>query len=250
MTISLRTYLKSPQPNTLDESLIIEAQHNGPQALIWQGSQGLVVPKTYTQNPLFSTSLDYFNQHQWPISVRLSGGGVVPQGPGIWNISLAWRQYARPTNASEAAYRYLCQPIQAALIDCGIISDTQAVTGSFCDGRFNLAVQHQQQTKKIVGTAQVWKRCSAPHPSLAVSDKTPDLTSWHVVLCHALVLVDADVHTVTAQANRLEQVLHRTMRYDVNRICSLAQLNVSGSMFLKRLQHHLALLQLPHDEGL
>lgn len=248
MTITLRTHLTSAQANTTDESLITATKY-GAQALIWQGSQGLVVPRTYTRNPLFKNSLNYFQQLHWPISIRQSGGGVVPQGPGIWNISLAWRQYAHPIKASEKAYKLLCQPIQAALLDCGIPSDMQTVIGSFCDGRFNIAVEHQQKHKKIVGTAQVWKRCQAPSPLLEPTKQSPDLTAWHVVLCHALLLIDADVEAITAKANHLEQILHRNTRYKSGRICSLSQINGSASLFLQRLQYHLSRLNLPQDQG-
>ncbi|WP_269900065.1 lipoyl protein ligase domain-containing protein [Paenalcaligenes faecalis] len=240
-------YLAAPQHNECDEVLFDLAAH-APQAMIWQGSTGLVVPRSYAQDASFIQCQTELRQQGWPISVRQSGGGVVPQGPGIWNLSLAWRQYGRPLDLAEQAYIQLCTPIQQALADCGLSSSTQAVQGSFCDGRFNLAVLHQGVNKKIVGTAQVWKRIKAPDTLTYPKRKPGDPKDWHVVLAHALILVNVDLALVTHQANQVEKALGRNTRYQAQRICDLSRLGITPDLFLSSLQRRLQQQPVPHAQ--
>lgn len=245
----VRTYLQQASPNDFDEHLLQSTLHHGPQAIIWQGQQGLVVPRTYAQHPRFKYSQEQLQALGWPLTVRQSGGGVVPQGHGIWNISLAWRQYGRPLDLAGPAYALLCRPLQKAFADVGIKATTQAVEGSFCDGRYNLAVWHQHQAKKIVGTAQVWRRCAPPLTVPPPTRQAGDPSDWHVVLCHALVLIHVDHELVTHYANLVEQTLERTQRYQAQRIVSLNTLNISSEQWLSRLQYHLRQQAVPHDQA-
>lgn len=196
-----------------DESLMQHAVALGPAACIWQAHQGLVVPRTYLQSPTFDDACQAFRSRGWPISVRHSGGGVVPQGPGILNISLAYAIEGRPLDHSDTAYQLLCDLISDAIAPFGIPSHTRAVEGSFCDGRFNLAVGSDADVRKIAGTAQLWRRL--PHPERG-----------HVqtVLVHALLLVACDVDAVTEQANALEYALGNPRRYLPERAASLHSL--------------------------
>lgn len=245
--LRLGIQLDQAKDNNYDEQLF-ELALERPQALLWQGSKGLVVPRLYSQNPLFQDCAAHFAKLGWPLSTRQSGGGVVPQGPGVWNLSLAWRQYGKPLNLAEKAYQLLCTPVAQALTSCGVNSSTQAVEGSFCDGRFNLAVMHQNQAKKIVGTAQVWRRCQAPENTLSSTNQAGSQAGWHLVLAHALILIDTPNQIVTALANQVEEKLQRPPRYQPNRICNLVQLGISPESFAQHLTAHLRALILPHDD--
>ena len=89
-----------------------------------------------------------------PVWLRMSGGGLVPQGPGILNVSLA---YAVPKGAAtwmEAVYLHLCEVIAAGLRQVDVETHWQAVEGSFCDGRYNLAWGPCDRARKIAGTAR------------------------------------------------------------------------------------------------
>src|SRR5690606_29091006 len=123
-------------------------------------------------------------------------GGVVPQGPGILNISLAYAVQGKPLDHSDAAYHLLCHVIRQALRTVGIVAHTGAVEGSFCDGRYNLAVGLGADTRKIAGTAQLWRRWTNG------GDRNKQ-----VVLVHALLLTHVDVEAVTGLANRYEAAL-------------------------------------------
>lgn len=247
-TFTLTTRLDTAQDPLSDEFLFdLVLNDNGPQAWIWQSEKGLVVPRSYAQASMFDDCQYRFATKGWPISVRQSGGGIVPQGPGIWNVSLAWRQYGKPLDLAENAYLLLCAPIQKALSACGLNSDMQAVHGSFCDGRFNLAIQHQAMIKKIVGTAQVWRRCPAPSHIAPIPRQAGAPADWHIVLAHALVLVDVDVAHLSHWANKVEQYLERPARYKAHRICDLNTLNIQPEHFLSNLQMQLQSVLASHD---
>jgi len=165
------------------------------QAHLWQGEPGWSVPRSYTRSPAW-------DERDPSLLVRASGGGLVPQGPGLANLSLVWRSSAAPT-CSDAVYRALCAGLQRALAQIGLAATTQAVEGSFCDGRYNLAVDG----RKIAGTAQAWRR----------------IEGRQVVLAHALLIVDADVDALTEAANAIEQALGRPARYVASAVTSIAR---------------------------
>lgn len=192
-----------------DEILLAPAARE-PVACLWQTAPGLVVPRTYAARPGFAAVQAEFAARGCPVHVRQSGGGVVPQGPGILNLSLAQAFSGRPLDHSEALYRHLCALIAEALAAFGIQARAQAVEGSFCDGRYNLAVP--APVRKIAGTAQVWRR---------VPGHAPDR---HVGLVHALILVRCDPAELTARANALEAALGSARRYDAGRIETLDRL--------------------------
>lgn len=193
-----------------DEVLMQHVALNGPAACVWQASPGLVVPRTYLRSASFEDTRKDFSERGWPISVRHSGGGVVPQGPGILNISLAYAVEGRPLEHSDAAYLRLCNLMTNAISGFGIQAHPQAVQGSFCDGRFNLACNDGGVARKIAGTAQLWRRQLAT-----------DGSYLQVVLVHGLLLVATDVSLVTQQANRLEIALGNSRRYLAERATSL-----------------------------
>ncbi|MFV0283671.1 MAG: lipoyl protein ligase domain-containing protein [Castellaniella sp.] len=192
-----------------DEHLLTPALQM-PVACLWQAAPGLVVPRTYAARPEFATVQADFAARGCPVHVRQSGGGVVPQGPGILNLSLAQVFAGRPLDHSERLYRHLCALIGDTLATFGIATRAQAVEGSFCDGRYNLAVP--SPTRKIAGTAQLWRR---------IPGHAPDR---HVGLVHALILAQGDPAGMTANANALETALGTARRYDADRIATLDRL--------------------------
>ncbi|HEX7387861.1 MAG TPA: lipoate--protein ligase family protein [Castellaniella sp.] len=206
------SYRLLPQPPDLvrgplaDEPLLTLAA-SGPICCLWQAPPGLVVPRTYRTRPGFLEMQARFEQEGWPVHVRQSGGGVVPQGPGILNLSLAQRFCGRPLDYANALYAHLCQIIQAALRTFHIDTRAQAVEGSFCDGRYNLALLNP--IRKVAGTAQVWRRAPGGDPDAQIG------------LVHALILAQCDTRALTAQANRLEAALASGRRYDANKVASL-----------------------------
>src|SRR5690606_22728945 len=126
-----------------------------------------------------------------------------------------YKAEGKPLDASDHAYLLICQMISRALTPFGISCHPAAVEGSFCDGRYNLAIGRGEHIRKVAGTAQVWRRLP-----------TPDNEQAHtqVVLVHALILACVDIQAVTTQANRFEQMLGSEKRYKPDRAASLFDL--------------------------
>ncbi|HLU04554.1 MAG TPA: lipoate--protein ligase family protein [Advenella sp.] len=171
-------------------------------AVIHQAGQGISVPRSYQRNPHFEAASRQLAATGLPVDVRLSGGGVVPQAAGVINLHLAYPvQATYPLQQVDTHYLGLCELIARVLAVYGIYATPEPVQGSFCDGRFNLAVAG----KKIAGTAQYWRR-----------NKTPETTAGRPafsVLSHAVILVNADSTALTDMANRFEAALHSPVRY-------------------------------------
>lgn len=168
-------------------------------AHLWQAPVGLVVPRRVTLLPGWAAARDAAIGE---IQVRSSGGGLVPQGPGVWNLSLVWPAASATPVDTSAVYLAICAELSAAFAQLGIVATPQPVAGSFCDGRYNLAVN----SRKLVGTAQAWRR---------ISGRT-------VVLAHAVIVVDAEPELLTAQANAFEMALGSGMRYRADALTSVA----------------------------
>lgn len=194
-----------------DESLLQLAVDQGPVACLWQAERGLVVPRTYQRFTAFPAACEQFAAQGWPVTLRQTGGGIVPQGPGIVNVSLAYLVQGPPLRHSEPGYVLVCRLLAAALGQLSIEAFPAAVEGSFCDGRYNLAVKLQGMAVKIAGTAQMWRRVQGP------GDR-------HVGLVHALVLLDIDTESVTETANAFEAAIGSERRYLADRVVSAAEL--------------------------
>jgi hypothetical protein len=178
-------------------------------AVLWTGRPGLVAPLSYRRHGELAAACAASDRRGWPVRLRRSGGGVVPQGPGILNLSLAFPCTAGPAEQMESVYAQICAALTQALAGLGIAAEPRAVAGSFCDGRFNVAVVPPDGSAplKVAGTAQYWRR--GPQ--------------CHAVLAHALIIVDADPAALTAQANGFEAALGSGRRYDAGALTSVAQ---------------------------
>jgi lipoate-protein ligase A len=91
----------------------------------------------------------------------------------------------------------------AALESMGIFASAQSVEGSFCDGRFNLAVGG----RKLAGTAQAWRR----------------VEGRPMVLAHAVFLIDADPDQLTEAANHFEARVASGRTYRPDAITTVAR---------------------------
>jgi hypothetical protein len=176
------------------------AQRERAVAHLWQGTPGWVVPRRTTALPGWAAVAA---RHGSALQVRGSGGGLVPQGPGIWNLSLAWPAAQATPADMHAIYAALCDALAAAFARLGVAATPQAVQGSFCDGRWNLAVHG----RKLVGTAQAWRRFGAAQ----------------VVLAHALINVGAEPAELTSSANLLEAELGQGRPYRAAALTSLVR---------------------------
>ncbi len=125
---------------------------SGSQIALWTAQRAsLVCPKAYARRDGFEAATQRSTTRNWPVFQRPTGGGTVPQGPGVDNIALAFNA---PKGATiEGVYRLLTRVIQRGLGPQGASLEPGATAGSFCDGAWNLSVAG----RKIVGTAQRWR---------------------------------------------------------------------------------------------
>lgn len=196
-------------------ALLDHAARTGPVAQLWEAPTSLVIPRSYLRQPGIDAARADFAARGYPVWLRMSGGGLVPQGPGILNVSLA---YAVPRGAAtwmEPVYLHLCEVIADGLREVGVETHWQAVEGSFCDGRYNLAWGPGDTARKIAGTAQYWRRAPADVQS-------PD-GQRHLVLAHAILLVDADPVEINARANAFEAAIGSGRHYDPAKVVSVKE---------------------------
>ncbi|MGF6820448.1 lipoate-protein ligase A [Paraburkholderia atlantica] len=218
-----------PDPTVLDplqaeHALLDLAARGRTVAQLWEAPKSLVVPRSYLRYPEFESARSAFLRGECPVWLRMSGGGLVPQGPGILNLSLAYFVAQQPSKMSDAVYLHLCEVIGSALRVIGVTTHHQAVDGSFCDGRFNLAWGASTDARKIAGTAQYWRRAPA-------AMRTCD-GQGHLVLAHAVLLVSADPDEANQRANAFEEAVGSGRRYEANKIVTVQQAlggAVSGS---------------------
>ncbi|MBS0304220.1 MAG: lipoate--protein ligase [Proteobacteria bacterium] len=166
-------------------------------AHVWHATPGLIVPRQYTRLPGWAEA-----SRRHAVHVRASGGGVVPQGPGVLNLSLVWPAAANAPVVLDAVYAALCSELAAALARLDLRAVPQPVQGSFCDGRYNLAVAG----RKLAGTAQAWRRSGG---------RT-------VVLAHAALVTIGDPQALTEQANAFERDVGSDRRYRADALTSVA----------------------------
>ncbi len=202
-------------PLAAEMALLSLAETGRCVAHLWQAPVSLVVPRSYRRYAALETARAEFARRGCPVYLRMSGGGLVPQGPGILNLSLAYRLQGNASEHSEAVYRHLCEILREALGTFGLQTHWQAVEGSFCDGRFNLAWGAPGEAQKIAGTAQYWRRMR--------SDAHGAQAPLHAVLAHAVLLVSADPEEINERANAFEDAIESGKRYEAGRVVSVQQ---------------------------
>ena len=160
-------------------------------AFLWQVRRPwLVLPERFARGDVFEAAARESTADGWPVAPRRTGGGITPQGPGVLNLALAFTTPPGKSRTVRDSYGAICDPLAEALTALGVATQATPVTGSFCDGDYNLAVEG----RKIVGTAQRWRGGTC--------------------LCHALLLTDIDMTHAVSTVQRLSDGLGHGHRFD------------------------------------
>ncbi|MDV7143781.1 hypothetical protein R3X27_13930 [Tropicimonas sp. TH_r6] len=158
------------------DGLALEAEMfsaSGPQVALWSAeNRALVCPRAYRTRPGFDLAVMHSTARGWPVHQRRTGGGTVPQGPGVLNLSFAVT-VGRGFNI-EAGYKLITRIIQSVTSAQRLKAHTGATPGSFCDGTWNLSLEG----RKFVGTAQRWRSRGGGRSRM---------------LAHALILVEGEI---------------------------------------------------------
>lgn len=144
---------------------------------IWCCEKSIVVPKSLSRKPGFDRAVQTMAGLGWPVVIRQTGGDLVPQSPGLLNVTLVFKRKKRKGSIKET-YEALCLPLIEALKSMGIDAGCSSIPGSFCDGDYNLVVGRQ----KLAGTAQRWRRVES-------AGKEEEFA----VLVHAVILCSNDL---------------------------------------------------------
>lgn len=180
-----------------------------PAILIWQASDcGLVVPRHWARRPGVMAVADTLAAQGWPVLVRSSGGGAVPQGPDTLNLSVIL-PVMRGFHI-EDGFALICGMLTEALTRFEVVVKTGPVAGAFCDGAWNVTVGG----RKLAGTAQRWsgvagRRVALLHAALQTAPMRPSIWPALASLHRAVGQPgnpDASAHT------SLTEVIPETMR--------------------------------------
>ncbi len=194
-------------PTRAEQPLFAKAGAGEAVAQLWQAPQGFVVPG------LSSVCGPAGGQRAF-CRAGLAGmapplrGGLVPGGRDYQPQprGRCSSRSARPPNPSITRCA-LCCSAPRALRRC------QPRPGGerfLCDGRYNLACGEGEEARKIVGTAQYWRPQTA--------------SGGHVVLAHAVILIDADLSAAHQAANAFEAQLGSGRVYRADKTVTTAQL--------------------------
>lgn len=170
------------------EMRMLDRVRRGDAAILgmtWQARRNaLVMPAAMVRKPWFDMIAERAQALGHPVALRQTGGGLVPQGPGIFNLAVAYRRRISAGFTLECGYEAIVHPLIAVFDKLGLSVQTGAVPGSFCDGKFNLLVDG----RKLAGTAQRWSAANRK--------------GEHSILGHAVIAHDIDV------GNRMDLLNH------------------------------------------
>ncbi len=200
-------------------------------ALLWSCEPALVAPSRLSRLPGFARACAQAADVGWPVHLRATGGDLVPQGPGIVNLTLMFRGPQGAAPRLEDAYRRLTAPICEALCDAGISSCYGSVPGAFCDGRFNVTVNGQ----KFAGTAQRWR----------------PMVGGEAVQAHALMLMRTPDDNTIAILNRfyrdcgIDRVIHAKAHVGLQDLVQLDGEKATQHRFLRMIADRAHLWSVP-----
>jgi hypothetical protein len=146
--------------------------HSGVESLsIWSSGPGLCVPASYRSAHHFVDACAVMERRHWPVVVRSTGGGCVPQGPGI--VNLTWMPGPALSGTGIAGlYDTFAATLIRAMGEFGIQATRHSPGGAWCQGRHDIC----SNGRKLAGISQ---RRIIGAPNLA--------------LIHAAILIDCDL---------------------------------------------------------
>ncbi len=146
MTPSVRPFATLSAGREFEEALWASSQ---PTLQAWCSGQGLSVPASYRAAPGFVAACAQMERQGWPVVVRRTGGGCVPQGPGVLN--LAWKVPAGDAStAIDTLYGRFSSGIVLAMRALELEVELSSPAGAWCPGRYDLSVAG----RKLVGISQ------------------------------------------------------------------------------------------------
>jgi octanoyl-[GcvH]:protein N-octanoyltransferase len=130
---------------------------------LWRTHPCLVVTPLLAHRAGFAAAAEASARRGWPVIVRRTGGGPVPQTRGTLNVSLAFATAREAAPGIDLVFRNFADRLRTALTACGQASEIGEIAGSCCPGRYDIALGG----RKIIGIAQRRRQGSKDGTSLA-----------------------------------------------------------------------------------
>lgn len=123
-----------------------------PAVFLWRAEDNtVVVPRSWARLEGFEAVSDEAQNCGWPLLMRSSGGGAVPQGACTLNLALILP--VEPGTGLADCFREICGAVSEALQRFEVATDTGSIDGALCDGTWNVT----SGGAKLAGTAQRWR---------------------------------------------------------------------------------------------
>ncbi len=116
---------------------------------LWRTSPCLVVTPLLASRSEFAAAAEASARRGWPVVVRRTGGGPVPQTSGTLNVSLSYAVAREQVPTIDAAFRHFADGLLSALKACGAAGAVGEIESSCCPGRYDISIGG----KKIIGIA-------------------------------------------------------------------------------------------------
>ena len=186
--VSVLLHMEYEQALARERAMLAAAGSDASLAwMLWQTDPCIVVPRSHESRSDFEAAVAASAGRGWRVHTRDTGGGAVVQGAGVVNLSMVFSIGAALRERIGTGYRVLCEPLMAMLRGRGMEGSYRAVSGTMCDGAYNVVVG----ARKLAGTAQRWRSHGRDRPGA------------HAVLAHMAVFADLDHGVAAAAINAL-----------------------------------------------
>lgn len=198
----------------LIDAVLAEGEEQASKLRLWTNPACLVLPSRFAKRIAEQPLCEFARQTNFAVAVRNSGGTVVVHRPGVLNISLV---HTIPEQAvsMQRVYRPLIDLVGGAMARLGLTTGFGGVSGSFCDGGYNIV----WEGRKLGGTSA---RIRTKHGRVAC-------------LAHAYLAVDGDL----AEDIRLVEEAERCLGLDSQYVPG-AHVTLAEAMHLSALRSSMA----------
>lgn len=167
--------------NLLSDAMVEEAacwQTGTPGRWLWSCANAFSVPASALRLPAFAVAAERSAARGWPVVIRRTGGGCVPQGPGILNLGIA----THSSGSADALYSRVADCVIAAAASLGCEASVFTPEGAWCEGRYDISAAR----RKFCGLSQ--RRSVGTHVRTA--------------FIHAAILLEANLDPAFAAMRR------------------------------------------------
>lgn len=172
-----------------DYRLLTQVADNAAPATLrlWSSQSAVVVSQSEARLENYPQAVTALARKGWQVLPRNTGGTAFAQTPEVLNVSAVCIVDKESPSIKEC-YEHFCTLLMDALENLGLNASTGSQARAFCDGDYNILIDE----KKLVGTAQRWKRVAGQ--------------SSTAVLSQAAILVSVDTDEICSVINEFYEI--------------------------------------------